>query len=856
MSRGSDQLSRLAKYALFVAIASLCSRASAADGMSRTILDASGFWRIHYMLRPPVVKTAAGLQTVAQPRCLWLNRDTTPPPDDWRSVDFDDSSWWRSPGAVFPVRRLEWLKLPDLDFGFSDLDYSTVYLAHLAMRGKFAVPDPAQAGDLSLSLAYRGGVVVYLNGKEVARGDMPEGEIHRDTLANDYPPEAFEAAGGKLLSAEHREGDRARCELHNRKLKDVTISARLLRKGLNVLAISVHRAPHHEVVLRHQSQKKPFLLLWSTCGLSSVRLDARGEVVPNCARPRGLQAWNSNPLAVDFDLDWGDPQEKLAAIRLVAARNGVVSGKVVLGATEPVRKLSAKISDLASNQGAKISAARVLIRYATADRWENGASQHYPAAVAAFDGLEETPPAEVEVRAKKAGRGNWILPGQPPHVDGAVQPVWITLKVPADARPGDYAGQLEIAASGRTFRVPLGLHVCPWRVPDPQHFASFCELVQSPETVALEYHVPFWSEQHFALIGRSLSFLGQVGAPTTYLPVVCRTNMGNDYSLVRWIRQPGGGYRHDYALLEKYLDEVVQHQGMPKIVCIYIWDYHCNDGEIPVTGLSADGTMETIHLPRYSDPQSVELWKPLIAGIRDQGAFARHALDRTQSRLGGGDRGAVVSAGVLRERVVIAFRRGPRGKPALRLEPAGPENALHARPAQRRLPGDLSVSRRDQRGWRPARIRPAGRRLLARLARQQGTLRRHARHALQFLAQPGHRDVGAFRGQQWRHWHAPIRDAARGHSGSGGPHFHREGAAGKENRRGAGRALSDNPGRSHCGDAPRRQRSGAFAAGLREVSAESARLVAISVLRRQLSVVCCIRLAGPLARALGSGRRR
>ena len=352
MPQRNDLLSRsrLAQYALFITIAFLCCRVYAVDGPSKTILDTSGFWRIHYTLRPPVVKTAAGLQTVTQPRCLWLNRDTTPPPDDWRNVDFDDASWWRGPGAIFPVRRLEWLKLPDLDFGFSELDCSTVYMAHLALRGKFAVPDPARAGDLSLGLAYRGGVVVYLNGKEVARGDMPPGEIRRDTLANDYPRQAFETAKGKLLSAEQRESDRARCELHNRRLQNVTIPARLLRKSTNVLAISVHRAAHHEVVLAHQSAKKPLLLLWSTCGLSSVRLDAHGEVTPNCARPKGLQAWNSNPLAVDFDLDWGDPQESLAAIRLVGARNGVFSGKVVLGAAEPLRDLSAKAGDLMSKR--------------------------------------------------------------------------------------------------------------------------------------------------------------------------------------------------------------------------------------------------------------------------------------------------------------------------------------------------------------------------------------------------------------------------------------------------------------------------------------------------------------------------
>ncbi len=63
---------------------------------------------------------------------------------------------------------------------------------------------------------------------------------------------------------------------------------------------------------------------------------------------------------------------------------------------------------------------------------------------------------------------------------------------------------------------------------------------------------------------------------------------------------------------------MLQHQGKPKIVCIYIWDYHCNGGEIPVTGLAADGEMETIRLPKYSDPRSVGLWRPVIAGIRQR----------------------------------------------------------------------------------------------------------------------------------------------------------------------------------------------------------------------------------------------
>ena len=35
-----------------------------------------------------------------------------------------------------------------------------------------------------------------------------------------------------------------------------------------------------------------------------------GDIVPNVVRPKALQVWNSNLMAVDFDLDRGDPCEK------------------------------------------------------------------------------------------------------------------------------------------------------------------------------------------------------------------------------------------------------------------------------------------------------------------------------------------------------------------------------------------------------------------------------------------------------------------------------------------------------------------------------------------------------------------
>ncbi len=85
------------------------------------------------------------------------------PPANWQAPDFDDSTWIRDP---YPQREL----------------YGLVALR--CLRGKFDVPDPARAKELSLTLRFRGGAVAYLNGKEVTRAAMPSGAVTYETSAS------------------------------------------------------------------------------------------------------------------------------------------------------------------------------------------------------------------------------------------------------------------------------------------------------------------------------------------------------------------------------------------------------------------------------------------------------------------------------------------------------------------------------------------------------------------------------------------------------------------------------------------------------------------------------------------------
>ncbi len=174
---------------------------------------------------------------------------------------------------------------------------------------------------------------------------------------------------------------------------------------------------------------------------------------------------------------------------------------------------------------------------------------------------------------------------------------------------------------------------------DPKDYVTFVDMIESPESVAMEYEVPLWSDEHFKFLARSLSLLGQIGNKVCYVPLICDTNLGNGESMVRWIKQPDGSYTQDYTVMEKFLDAVEKYQGRPMVVCFQAWDAYleggltegftyalpkehvaarrAHAGEGPLVSLldPTTGKIEKHVLPLQSAPESVKLWEPVIREI-------------------------------------------------------------------------------------------------------------------------------------------------------------------------------------------------------------------------------------------------
>ncbi len=613
------------------------------------ILDTYSYWRVFVTLRPvpfgnsekaePQEDGRYAINSYSRGPTVPLDGPKTPLPSaDWMKPEFDDSRWWRDPGPYWGERgRGVYGTSRPHNNRWGTWQPSTIAL--MCMRGKFRVTDPAQVKSLKLTMSYRGGMVIYLNGKEVKRLYMREGAIDMLTLAEDYPVEAS-TKDGKLHDAWHV-SPKELIDLRVRNAEDVDIPVEHLRKGVNVLAIEVHRTamPPEMLKLNRRGAHSRTGKFWNTVGLMDFELAAEGMgIVANTSRPNGLHAWNANTLESVYVTDYGDPNEPLKPVRIVGTRNGSFTGQVILGSDKPIRGLAAEVSDLKhKGSGDTITAASIGIKWprptVTSEmtpkaphRWPGRATP-----VGRFEALEDESPVEVAVW-KKHPRG------------GAVQPVWLSVRVPGDAPTGEYEGVLTInAEESDPVSVPVSLEVYGFRLPQPRDFHTWADFVIMPESISFYYNLPLWSEEHWRMIETSLRIAETVGNKTLYIPLITRTNYGNTQTMVRWVRRDDG-YLHDFSIAERFIDTTVKAGLRPQVMCFQVWDYHIGMNterlgprasykigtgmygqltvktpqQIPVSLLDpATGEIREMMGPKYTDPEIEDFWAPVAAGMME-----------------------------------------------------------------------------------------------------------------------------------------------------------------------------------------------------------------------------------------------
>lgn len=183
------------------------------------------------------------------------------------------------------------------------------------------------------------------------------------------------------------------------------------------------------------------------------------------------------------------------AAEICAARNEVESFQVVVAAVGgSLRITAAEMGELVGPQGARIPKENVQLFREESVRVRMSTNKAelppglYPDALVPFLNPVTGEPIEpLSERRERWGaplvRRGYDMYALPFEVfEGQNQPIWVDVKVPKDARPGDYRGVFRVKGGGGKAEIPVTLTVWDFALPDGpthcNHFGSFANVTR------------------------------------------------------------------------------------------------------------------------------------------------------------------------------------------------------------------------------------------------------------------------------------------------------------------------------------------------------------------------------------------
>lgn len=201
---------------------------------------------------------------------------------------------------------------------------------------------------------------------------------------------------------------------------------------------------------------------------------------------------------------------------------------------------------------------------------------------------------------------------------GRKQPVWMTVNVPSNAKPGKYRGKLTVSSSNAKSRsLPVELIVSDHILPPDSDWTFHLDLWQNPYSVARYENVPLWSEAHFEAMRPVMRMLAEAGQKSVTTTIMNRPWNGQTEdafgSMVTKIRRIDGTWLYDYTIFDRWV-EFMFSLGIDKQINCYSMIPWALEFDYYDQATSSNTTIQaTPGSPEYN-----EYWGSFIAD------FARH----------------------------------------------------------------------------------------------------------------------------------------------------------------------------------------------------------------------------------------
>ncbi len=201
---------------------------------------------------------------------------------------------------------------------------------------------------------------------------------------------------------------------------------------------------------------------------------------------------------------------------------------------------------------------------------------------------------------------------------GTSRPLWVSVQLPGQEKPGKYTGTLRVrAAGGKVAELPVTLRVQGGaKLPPPSEWSVHLDIWQHPHAVARWHDVEPWSPEHMALLRPIMARLADSGQKAISCSIIDEAWNEQTYdawpSMVQWIKGADGKMRYNYTHFDQYVEMMMELGIREQISCYTMLPWHLKVRyRDEVTGDDAFLTLKP------GEASFEEIWAPFLQDFRE-----------------------------------------------------------------------------------------------------------------------------------------------------------------------------------------------------------------------------------------------
>lgn len=279
------------------------------------------------------------------------------------------------------------------------------------------------------------------------------------------------------------------------------------------------------------------------------------QEMPNPAKTPSAE-WSK--LKNDINVSFADdnkryPKEQVPAVSSKewiskAWKGEKVHTQILVWTKKNISGVSCIVSDLKNEKGNIISNKNItaaFVRYVMTDEFGEGCDERKPGK---YDSSLVADP--IDIIEKINIQAN------------TVQPVWLTVQVPAGTPEGNYSGTVSINPAGKS-DLKIKVNVVNHVLPQPSEWKYDLDLWQNPDPVAKVHNVKLWSDEHYSLMKPYYTMLANAGQKSITAFIIDQP-WGPDHvyhrdpTMIKWSRRKDGTWLYDYSIFDKYVEFVMK----------------------------------------------------------------------------------------------------------------------------------------------------------------------------------------------------------------------------------------------------------------------------------------------------------